>query len=332
MSYCSNKWISDYTYSALYDALTPTTQANKTPRQVGDGILINGSAVSSGQSGSLTGAFTLENVELITTTNGSGDFRLVLVDAANTELESWSFDPAETSEETGDDPLRYFSLVLPYSAGINKIRLYYQGNLLDEITDSGASLQVNITSQIPTILPDTYTLSWNSTPDDLVHIIRYSADGGTTWQTLATNLEDMVYEIDTTQLSGTTSGIFQVIASSSVHSQKANTTSFQITSKAPSLAIHTPLDNSRFAIGETIYLQGSGHDLESGVLASSQLSWESDLDGQLGNGQMIAINTLSEGIHTITLKAIDGSGQSGQTQVKIEVSDSFRIYLPMITK
>jgi hypothetical protein len=69
----------------------------------------------------------------------------------------------------------------------------------------------------------------------------------------------------------------------------------------------TPDPNYTYLRGATIVLHGSGWDLEDNGLNGGSLVWTSDVDGMLGVGRLTSINTLSAGVHTITLRArLDG--------------------------
>jgi hypothetical protein len=74
-----------------------------------------------------------------------------------------------------------------------------------------------------------------------------------------------------------------------------------------------------FSEGETVSLAGAGYDFEDGVLTAEQLSWFSDVDGELGAGTTLQVTGLTPGMHAITLVATDSDGQTGQTELEIEV-------------
>ena len=68
---------------------------------------------------------------------------------------------------------------------------------------------------------------------------------------------------------------------------------------------------------------GTGTDFEDGILSGSNLSWTSNVDGQLGTGNNIGMANLSSGIHIISLTGIDSQGSIGKHSITITVSPSF---------
>jgi hypothetical protein len=87
--------------------------------------------------------------------------------------------------------------------------------------------------------------------------------------------------------------------------------------RMPIVQITTPLDNETFAKGEYINFNGAAIDPEDGPLTGDSLVWTSDLEDQIGTGTSFMKNNLSEGLHIVTLSAIDSGG--------LEVSDSIQI-------
>ena len=69
--------------------------------------------------------------------------------------------------------------------------------------------------------------------------------------------------------------------------------------------IETPLDNSAYNEGDSITFNGSGINTDGTVLDTTLLVWYSSIDGQIGTGNSLTINTLSPGLHTIRLSVKD---------------------------
>src|SRR5438876_5586235 len=87
---------------------------------------------------------------------------------------------------------------------------------------------------------------------------------------------------------------------------------------APLVSITAPASGQTLASSATITFTGSASDLEDGDLTAA-IAWTTDRDGALGTGGTIT-HTLSEGTHTITARATDRDGNSGQAQVTITVN------------
>jgi len=92
-------------------------------------------------------------------------------------------------------------------------------------------------------------------------------------------------------------------------------------STAPTATINSPGNNSVFSVGEDVNLRGWGNDGEDGVLNSADaVSWSSSIDGELGVGENLTINDLTQGTHTITLTVTDSDGNTGTTTINITVN------------
>ncbi len=85
--------------------------------------------------------------------------------------------------------------------------------------------------------------------------------------------------------------------------------------------IGSPSSGATFVPGTAIQFQGSASDPEDGNLSGVQLVWTSSIDGQIGTGASFSRNDLSEGTHTITLRATDSDGASRTATVSITVAN-----------
>lgn len=83
-----------------------------------------------------------------------------------------------------------------------------------------------------------------------------------------------------------------------------------ISNTFPTVTIANPADNSSFYVSENVTFSGSASDAEDGILSGASLTWSSSLDGSLGTGSPLTINTLTSGTHSITLTATDSESAS----------------------
>jgi len=60
------------------------------------------------------------------------------------------------------------------------------------------------------------------------------------------------------------------------------------------------------------------------------LVWTSDVDGALGTGAEVVVDTLSTGMHRITLSATDSDGNVGQAAIRLLVG--IQVYLPVLLR
>jgi hypothetical protein len=89
--------------------------------------------------------------------------------------------------------------------------------------------------------------------------------------------------------------------------------------QSPSVSISSPSDGATFVEGKLITFEGSASDPEQGTLAGNALTWESDLDGELGAGRSLSRGDLSVGDHVVTLTASDREEARGSATVSITV-------------
>jgi hypothetical protein len=89
---------------------------------------------------------------------------------------------------------------------------------------------------------------------------------------------------------------------------------------APSVSISSPSNGASINSGDSVTLSGSATDPEDGNL-SGQISWSSNLDGNLGSGANVAA-TLSDGNHTLTASVTDSAGATSSDSVNVTVGGS----------
>ena len=108
---------------------------------------------------------------------------------------------------------------------------------------------------------------------------------------------------------------------------------FTLQGRNPLVSIFQPTESAHFAPDDVVVLAGDAYDPEDGDLDDLALIWESDRDGQLGNGGLLtlAAQNLTPGRHIITLTAADSDGQVGMASVEIFVGQS-QVYLPLVLR
>ena len=86
----------------------------------------------------------------------------------------------------------------------------------------------------------------------------------------------------------------------------------------PMASIHSPADGIVLTKGESLQFEGSGSDVEDGVLKS--LVWTSDREGPIGSRESFSL-ILSAGSHRITLTVTDSDGEMDQFEVTVIVEE-----------
>ncbi len=89
----------------------------------------------------------------------------------------------------------------------------------------------------------------------------------------------------------------------------------------PELTISSPLAGSLLRTDSQVMLQASAIDPEDGDIGAG-ITWSSDREGLLGDGDTLAISTLSEGAHLITASVEDAHGNRVSATVAVEVVET----------
>ena len=83
--------------------------------------------------------------------------------------------------------------------------------------------------------------------------------------------------------------------------------------------ISSPHNGAHFEVGEEITFTGSAKDFQDGELTGDSLVWTSDQDGQIGEGNTLTRDDLSEGKHKITLTATNSQEEEGTAAITITI-------------
>ena len=164
----------------------------------------------------------------------------------------------------------------------------------------------------------TVEVSWSASDvdgDPLLYVVQFSADGGSTWTTLESGWPSTSVEIDRSALAGTTDGRFRVQASDSLLTATDDSDgAFSVADNAPDIAILQPRNGELFD-GQALVLEAMTVDPEDGALAGAALTWTSGLDGAPGTGSPLTlpVDSLTEGLHVLTLTAQDSAANVVQT-------------------
>ena len=164
--------------------------------------------------------------------------------------------------------------------------------------------------------------------DSLDYTIQYSPDGGEAWQAIAYGLLDPALRLDSLAiLTGSEQGRLRVLASDGVLTgQDESDGVFRVPNTAPLATLSSPAHRTVYPLGATVVLSGSGTDREDGILPAESLAWESDRDGPLGTGAEVALDSLSPGLHVITLRATDSLGATDEAKVAIAVDPAVVVH------
>jgi hypothetical protein len=73
---------------------------------------------------------------------------------------------------------------------------------------------------------------------------------------------------------------------------------------------------------DDVILTGYAYDLLDGTIYDeARLAWSSDLDGEIGRGNLVFADSLTPGRHTITLTATNSRGLASIATVSVTIGD-----------
>jgi len=236
-----------------------------------------------------------------------------------------------------DDPAYIFEFV-PWHPDTARISIWHGEQVLAgrDVSPNPPTVQVISPNGGEVVEGESAVVTWSGSDadgDPLTFTLLYSADGGETWLTLATDIEDMSYEVDTSLLAGSEEALVRVMASDGVNTTSDESDAyFTLADSIPQVSILWPTDRARFTADDVVVLTGDAYDPEDGSLTGEALVWESDQDGLLGSDTslILATQNLTFGPHHITLRATDSDDMEGSASVNIFVGH--QVYLPVILK
>jgi len=343
MTYCAQPrtgidpiWISPFTYGKLFAGnmkLQPIAQKGRSgqPQEV---IMVTGLVTKAG-TGELEPVWRMQSLTDLPEPTIGHDYCLEFSDGAGQNLLRDCFDIDFVNHRQVPQEQETFFRILPFPPGTQRLDLKQGNSILASRAASDHLPLVNISSPAPgDFWAGIQTIRWQATDADgdaLVSSLIYSHDGGNSWLPLAVDLEGREYELDTSELPGGDHAIIRLFTSDGFHTVSTTVSPFTVASKPPKPVILAPADNSTLLPEAPLLLVGDGYDPEDGALSPETMSWSSDIDGFLGTGSVLTMASLSEGIHTLTLKALDSEGNEGTDSVRVYVM-RLANYLPLMRK
>ena len=334
MSYCNNQWISDYTYTAMYNNMiaNPSLKALSTP-QAGDFLAASGVINPEAEVAGFAYIRRVDNVVNVPV-QVPGDYSLRLLDGDDNPLAEHAFTP-DLNDDTGT---LGFGLVVDFEPGTRLVQIVRNADDLvlgsqavsanpPEISD--VALQ-GATEPVEGVV----TLGWTASDldgDTLSFDVAYSRDNGTTFQPVALALSGSSTEIDTASLGGSGTAVLRVTATDGVNSAYADSTPFVMAPKPPQVFILTPQDGLHIHYGQLVNFSGFAQDAQDGTVADAGLSWWDDSDNLLGSGPLLSLDSLPVGENVIFLVAINSLGETATTYVTVFVDDDLSLPGPTLT-
>lgn len=171
-------------------------------------------------------------------------------------------------------------------------------------------------------------VSWNAEDPDgdaLEYECYYYGSGSDLWLPLwcdiVTNGTTYSMSFSTESKPGGPACQVAVVATDGINRHRVESAPFVVPCKPPAADILAPDDGYQARLGEEITFVGFAHDADEGMLISTNYTWHSSRDGELGRGMdYLRCTNLTEGTHTITLTVVDRDQASAQAHIQVQVS------------
>lgn len=215
---------------------------------------------------------------------------------------------------------------LPGNATVDRLELMQGGVTLSSLQRSSHMPQVTVDSPLPgEELTPSSVVSWTATDQDgepLTANVDFSYDG-VHFAPVASFIDGSVGAVQLENLSDwptTHHGQIIVTVSDGFNATRTVIDGVWISgNRAPYAFITHPVTGLSLPSGASLVLLGTGLDPEVGQLSGSALQWTSNLDGPLGQGNVLGITNLSLGAHTVSLHVTDPQGATADDSISVTI-------------
>jgi len=335
MSYCSPKWMSLYSYTALARDIGRVADLDPGSSQGGhlaqlaqpaSEVLLGAGTISPKGFELLKGFQRLAPSADLSLSPDEGPYAIELRDADGKSLMRRAFSVRQTGDNTDPDT-GAFTLVVPWVDGTKLIAFLYQGQLLGGVPVSPNAptvtlLEPNGGETWPKDGKVGVRWEWQDADEDTLRaMVQFSADDGKTWRAVVGDVAKTRVSLDASQIPGTSQGRIRVCVTDGANTTcDASDATFSVPAKPPEVYLEAPIDGSVFPTGQQVILQAYASDLEDGpIVDDAAFVWTSSLDGNLGTGTGLWGLPLSNGRHVITLTVTDRDGNQVAQSVTIVV-------------
>jgi hypothetical protein len=336
MTYCDNLWVSDFTYHGLMDYIqdwwTPRNLLAMTDRSLldqTDRLLVMGSLDPT------TGQIDLQPLYVMPDAGDlqprvPGDYVIVLRGAGGVQLARYPFTPDQSAVGPGPglraEGALLISELVPFVEGTSRVEIEGPGGGVLTSVSAGAA-----TPSVTVIAPnggefldgDPISVSWTASDadgDSLTFNVQYSNDNGENWEMLVQNVNGTSVDIPASVVASGPHSRFRVWVSDGIHTSSDDSDApFAVPNRTPTVEIASPVGGETLATDQTLNLQASAYDVDTGSMEAEQLEWHSSINGLLGTGAQRTVTGLTAGMHTLTFQADDGWGGVATDTVRVTV-------------
>jgi hypothetical protein len=210
---------------------------------------------------------------------------------------------------------------IPFHPETRRVRFLNRGRLVHQILRSDRSPELRLRWEPAGHVEGKQRVAWDvQAQGNTECFLRYSANGGRTWQRLGLRTKEQQAVVNFDELPGGDRCIVEVVATDGLNTVAVQSPPFAVRPKGCLAIIVGPIDGSRVVLGDSVPFVGQGFWLEGSRVERQQLRWTSSIDGELGTGDTVRVERLSPGQHRITLTA--GSPErEGHETITITVSE-----------
>ncbi len=356
MTYCNRVWISPYTYGVVRAGLrggaglsykskwpvasisslsarsqgfadqtheTPFVTANVNAGQ--DYLIVVGTLdaergeVTLGETFVLPGSIIGDEFSI----SEPGPYRINVLDENGSELAHQTFSVPDGSHH-GEQGV--FTVLIPAVSGAAQFNIEGDGGVLYSKTFGSNFPEIFGLDAQPS---EEMNVNWDGNDPDgdpLTAALFVSFNGGDSWEPAAVGFEENQLDLSAEFWPGTSNAMLRLFVSDGYHTSETSFGPFEVLSKAPDVFITGPEEGTQFGIDEelnlgAVHFSAQGFDAEDGPLSGGSLSWQSDMDGFLGEGDTITA-ALTSGWHNVSVTAMDRDGNSNIASVQVFVSDA----------
>jgi hypothetical protein len=251
----------------------------------------------------------------------SGTYALVERGARGQELLRLPFsilDAPDTHLRPGGDG---FLLIAPYAPGTTAFELQGNETVLLRLDAVGAAPEVSAVRAVVSNDGTTIEASWDAAPLDgnLRYNVYFSGSATEPLRPMAIGLDGTRHVFQTRSLPTSDSARLIVRASDGIRTAERSSAPLQIPDRPPMVDIRAPDSrDERPAADRATILEAVAFDDTAGILVGDAVKWRSDVDGDLGSGDVLEV-TLTPGRHLITVAVTSPSGLTANDSVTVDV-------------
>jgi uncharacterized repeat protein (TIGR01451 family) len=227
---------------------------------------------------------------------------------------------------------------IPFPPGVEWVRVREDGVVKWERRVTANTPQVRLLAPNSGAVAAGAVVRWGGVDadgDTLAYTLLYSPDNGVSWRPLAINAAGTELTLTAEMLHDmpkSSEGRLKVLASDGINTgEDVSDGLLDVPGSPPDLLVMSPDDNTVVPYGAGLTFESNAVDVEDGWLPDEAITWQSNLDGTIGTGQLLSVETLSLGKHRITVTARDSDDMTSQRQLTVTVRGP-TLWLPLVLR